>query len=117
MGFTDRFKLGLSNLNYKYSEWKSKAPERERERIIKEDANIEKMKRIVKMEEQKAELLKQKSKSAKHISEIRKYSQQNKPQPSESNVMFQPSQSSGFSNESYFAQPKIKKSVERRKII
>jgi len=114
MGFKERFKLGLSNLNYKYSEWKSKAPERERARIIKEDANIEKMKRIVKMEEQKAELLKQKSKSAKHISEIRKYSQQNKPQASETNVMFQPS---GFSTESYFAQPTIKKSVERRNII
>ena len=115
MGFTDRFKLGLSNLNYKYSEWNSKAPERERERIIKEDANIEKMKRIVKMEEQKAELLKQKSKSAKHISEIRKYSQQNKPSSSKTNenVMFQPS---GFSTGSYFNQPKTKKSSERRRI-
>ena len=111
MNFKDRFKLGLSNLNYKYSEWKSKAPERERARIIKEDANIEKMKRMVKMEEQKAELLKYKSKSVKHLSEIRKHSQQNKPQASE-NVMFQPS---GFSTDSYFTQPTIKKSVERRK--
>ena len=101
-------------MNYKYSEWKSKAPERERDRIVKEDANIEKMKRIVKMEEQKAELLKQKSKSAKHISEIRKYSQQNKPSASKTNenVMFQPS---GFSTESYFTPSK--KSGERRKII
>ena len=115
MKFTERFKLGLSNLNYKYGEWKSKAPERESARIVKENANIEKVKRIVKMEEQKAELLKQKSKSAKHIAEIRKYSQQNNPESSESNVMFQPSKSSGFSTESYFAQPKIKKSGERRK--
>ena len=117
MKFTDRLKLGLSNLNYRYGEWKSKAPEREKERIRKENLNIEKIKRMVKMEEQKAELFKQKSKSAKHISEIRKFSQQNNPKTSDSNknfMSFQPSQSSGFSTEHYFAQPKIKKSGERR---
>ena len=114
MGFKERFKLGLSNLNCRYSEWKSKAPEREIGRIDKEKANIEKIKRLVKMEEQKAELLKQKSKSAKHISEIRKYSQQNKPQASENVMSFQPS---GFSTAPYFAQPKIKKSTERGRII
>ena len=114
MGFKERFKLGLSNLNYKYSEWKSKAPERAKARIDKEDANLEKIKRMVKMEEQKAELLKYKSKSVKHLSEIRKYSQQNKPQASENVMSFQPS---GFSTAPYFAQPKIKKSTERGRII
>jgi len=117
MNFLERFKLGLDNLKYKYNEWKLKAPEREKERIRKENLNIEKIKRMVKMEEQKAELMKQKSKSAKHISEIRKFSQQNQPKSSEESsenfMSFQPSQS-GFFNSSYFTQPKNKKSTERR---
>jgi len=110
MEFKERFKLGLSNLKYKYSEWKSKAPEREEMRVIKELANIEKAKRIVAMEEQKAKLMKHKATISKHSSEIRKYSQQSNPKSQQDLFSMQPS---GFSEPSYFIQSKTKKNERR----